>query len=330
MYVPFGRSTVERRTSTTSGNGGIRSESAKPSIRSEGSEAGEEAGEETGEEGEEGSSGGSTVGSSEEGSEEGSEPSSSGSSNTLVPIRSGTASASSMGTTKSSTIPSGQVFAGRQIGGGTRAQIYGTRQYGSGYPGQTTSSVTGRGFPFGFWPVTFGNLTGSAIENQINSTEYGDPTNSTRPGGALFTAPFQAPNSNSSFIYRLLADNETVTALIPAIISSCSPSSQNITATPFNTSAPKPEQIIQYYRSSSIALSFDEYNNSALFSNNSNTPDTKLPTFWNQTFSDCLNSTIGNQALLLDPPKPSGAVGVQLPGFLMTILVVVHMVRWAV
>ncbi|KIJ35955.1 hypothetical protein M422DRAFT_261712 [Sphaerobolus stellatus SS14] len=271
-----------------------------------------------GSEGSSGSSGSSSSGSS--GSSRGS------SSDSDVPIRSGTstagtASAASKGTTKVTTIPSGGPFAGRMVGGGTRDQIYGTSQYGSGYPGQMTSGVIGRGFPFGFWPLTFGGLGGFAIAHQINSHEYGDPTNSSRPGGALFTAPFQAPNTNAN-TYRLLSDNATLVALIPSIISSCTPSSQNISPTPFsNSSAPKPEQIIQYYRSSSIALSLDGYNNTAVFSNDSNAKDTPLPTIANQTFLECLNSTIGGQALLLD----SAATGMQLPGFLMSILVVVHM-----
>ncbi|KAJ4481699.1 hypothetical protein C8J55DRAFT_60515 [Lentinula edodes] len=46
----------------------------------------------------------------------------------------------SNGVTKIITIPSGQLFAGRSAGGATRDQIYGTKTYGSGYPG-----VSGRG-----------------------------------------------------------------------------------------------------------------------------------------------------------------------------------------
>lgn len=51
----------------------------------------------------------------------------------------------------------GGTFAGRQIGGGSRAQVYGTSRYGSGYTyGGRGSLVRGRGFPFGFWPVFWG------------------------------------------------------------------------------------------------------------------------------------------------------------------------------
>ncbi len=73
------------------------------------------------------------------------------------------------------TIPSGQLFAGRQVGGGTRGQVFGSRYatpalnllvhrslapshstYGSGYPGIAGRGVGGRGFPFGFWPIVWG------------------------------------------------------------------------------------------------------------------------------------------------------------------------------
>ncbi|KIJ46254.1 hypothetical protein M422DRAFT_29387 [Sphaerobolus stellatus SS14] len=335
MYVPLvsvwlngdkkKTKSLERRKGGGKGGGGKGGSEGGSSGSSEGS----------------GSSGSS--GSSSSGTSSGSSGSSSGSSSSSrgVPVTSGssntgTASAASKGTTKIATIPSGQPFAGRTFGGGTRDEIYGTRQYGSGYPGQTVSGVAGRGFPFGFWPLTFGGLGGFAIAHQLNNNhEYGDPTNSSRPGGALLTVPFQPPNSsNNTQTFRLLSDNATLTALIPSIISSCSPaSSQNIKATPFTNSSagPRPEQVIQYYRSSSIALGLDGYNNTSVFSNNTNATDTPLPTIGNQTFLNCLNSTIGNQALLLDDSSnSSAAIGMQFSGYLLTVLVVVHMMRWIV
>lgn len=60
------------------------------------------------------------------------------------------------------TIGKNLPFAGRQMGGGTRAQVPGSRGYGADYPsnyapGQFKGSyVQGRGFPFGFWPITWG------------------------------------------------------------------------------------------------------------------------------------------------------------------------------
>lgn len=78
------------------------------------------------------------------------------------------------------TIPSGQLFAGRTSGGGTRSQVFGTRQvsppfpslcifsnihgnfrtYGSGYAGVNNRGVGGLGFPFIFWPIVWGGSLG--------------------------------------------------------------------------------------------------------------------------------------------------------------------------
>lgn len=50
-------------------------------------------------------------------------------------------------------------FVGRYAGGSDREQIYGTRTYGSGfgYPDSSDSErgVTGRNFPFFFWPIVW-------------------------------------------------------------------------------------------------------------------------------------------------------------------------------
>jgi hypothetical protein len=60
------------------------------------------------------------------------------------------------------TISQGQPFAGRQMGGATRAQIYGSRRFGSDYPPNYAPGlykggyVQGRGFPHGFWPIYWG------------------------------------------------------------------------------------------------------------------------------------------------------------------------------
>jgi hypothetical protein len=99
------------------------------------------------------------------------------------------------GSTKVATIPSGQLYSGRLSGGGTRSSIFGsrfagftssltnlldthsplfTRQYGSGYPGISTPGVAGRGFPFGFWPVTFGGAAGAGVNNRYRSDEVCD------------------------------------------------------------------------------------------------------------------------------------------------------------
>lgn len=49
-------------------------------------------------------------------------------------------------------------FAGREYGGGDRHTIYGSRVYGSGYPygADNATSVAGRPFPYGVWPISWG------------------------------------------------------------------------------------------------------------------------------------------------------------------------------
>ncbi len=54
---------------------------------------------------------------------------------------------------------------------------------------------------------------------------------------------------------------------------------QNGTIAPFDFAAVKPEQIWTYARASSAALSVDEYNNTALFSNNQYAPPSPLSKF---------------------------------------------------
>jgi hypothetical protein len=72
-----------------------------------------------------------------------------------------------------------------------------------------------------------------------------------------------------------------------------------------------PEQVVQWYRASSFALSLDGYNNTAALPANapaSNTsaapsmPDTPLPAAVSGTFLACLNSTIAAAVPLVAPP----------------------------
>lgn len=107
--------------------------------------------------------------------------------------------------------------------------------------------------------------------------------------------------------FHLLADNATVTSLLSSIGTNCSSSnlspSSSTSATPLNTSdpsAPKPEQAIQYYRASSVVLTLDGYNNTAVFSSDSNAVDTPLPTGIDTTLLNCLNETIGLAVPLVD------------------------------
>ncbi|KAF9814144.1 hypothetical protein IEO21_05282 [Rhodonia placenta] len=211
------------------------------------------------------------------------------------------------------TIPAGQPFAGRTSGGGTRGQVYGTSTYGSGYPGLAAGSVLGRGFPFIFWPVVWGGGLGLGGA-YLHDHEYGSPTNASRPGGALTQATFTSNSTNSTF--WVVADNATVSALITTIYDNCTLGSNSSTApTPFsgNASQAQPEQVIQYYRASSVALALDGYNDTAKLTN-PNATDVPLPSWMDTQLEGCLNATIAASVPLVSAADmrwqpPVGIIG---------------------
>ncbi|KIK75334.1 hypothetical protein PAXRUDRAFT_835715 [Paxillus rubicundulus Ve08.2h10] len=254
------------------------------------------------------SKGGSTTGS-------GTTTTKSGSSGkpTSVPLPASTASGKKTSTAygygggPSITIPAGQFFSGRTAGGGTRLQVFGTRVYGSGYPGVTGRGVSGRGFPFWYWPVVWNSHSASAT--YLDSTlEYGDSFNTSRVGGPMMQSTFISNSMNTTF--HVLSDNSTVSSLITSIDANCSsslsPSSSSLPQ-PFNASAPgtpQPEQAIQYYRASSIVLTLDGYNNSATLSSDPNASNSPLPSSIDMALLDCLNQTISLAAPLVDGAGP--------------------------
>lgn len=143
--------------------------------------------------------------------------------------------------------------------------------------------------------------------------QYGGVNNSTRPGGPLSTAIFQSPSINNTFC--LVADNATVASLISDLSANCSSkftTNPAPTLTPLdpNASIPRPEQVVQYYRASSIALTLDQYNNTATYAAEG-TPDSPLPSTVDMTLLTCLNETIGAAAPLID-----GGTGLWTPSYL--------------
>jgi hypothetical protein len=60
---------------------------------------------------------------------------------------------------------------------------------------------------------------------------------------------------------------------------------------------------VQYYRASSVALSLDGYNNSAVFAPENSTADTPLPSSVDTNLLDCLNGTIGLAVPLVDSAR---------------------------
>ncbi|KAJ7513078.1 hypothetical protein B0H11DRAFT_17357 [Mycena galericulata] len=230
---------------------------------------------------------------------------------------------------KTITIPSGNLFAGRTEGGATRGQIWGNRGVGSGYPGYYSRGVSDRGFPFYFWPMVWAtDEEDDSDSSYMYTNEYGQPDNTTRPGGPQAIAVFQSNSTGTTF--RVVSDNSTVAALMSDISANCSswliPSSiTNFTTTlptPFNVSAApaEPEQVVQYYRASSVALTLDGYNNSAVYAPENSTTDTPLPAGIDTNLLECLNATIG-----LAVPLVGGAPGrpaLSAPGVGILALVV--------
>ncbi|KAF8608170.1 hypothetical protein BDV93DRAFT_603039 [Ceratobasidium sp. AG-I] len=233
-----------------------------------------------------------------------------------------------------STITSG-AFAGRTIGGGTRGEVYGNSRYGSGYTYSGGSSVAGRGFPFGYWPVYMPIGGGVAY---YGYREYGPADNSSRPGGEMrqaivrstswptiqargwvlegrqsgnatnSTAPAQVNNITAS--YYLVGDADTISVVMEELVKTCSV--VNSTGTPIyeiNTRV-HVEQAVQYYRASSFMLALTSYNNSANLpssapadNNTAALPasaDTPLPPGTDMNFLNCLNSTIGASIPIMD------------------------------
>ncbi|OBZ67927.1 hypothetical protein A0H81_12166 [Grifola frondosa] len=196
------------------------------------------------------------------------------------------------GGTPITTIPYGQPFAGRQSGGGTRNQVFGTYVYGSGYPEITGRGVANRNFPFVFWPISYPQYP--YYPPYLYANEYGTPNNSSRPGGAMAQAMFASSSTNTTF--HVLADNATVVSLMSSIRANCTlDASSSTVASPYNGSDPadpRPEQAIQYYRASSAVLTLDGYNDTSILSDNTDLPPVPLPTNIDTALLACLNATI--------------------------------------
>ncbi|EJC99156.1 uncharacterized protein FOMMEDRAFT_148736 [Fomitiporia mediterranea MF3/22] len=261
-----------------------------------------------------GSSGGESSGGSRGGSSGGSSSGASSGTRSSVPLGAGSStggrtSATTYGNGGGSvrTIPSGQLFAGRSQGGGTRGQVFGTQTYGSGYPGVASRGVNNLGFPFYFWPVVWGSAGAGSVA-YLHDSEYGDPNNSSRPGGPLNTIAYSSSTGNTTV--HIMADNSTSIALRTAIASNCSTvlasnstgSQPELAFDQTNSSMPKPEQAIQYYRASSVVLTLDGYNDTTALNGSAGANDlhTPLPSWVNTTFLSCVNETIGAAAPLVD------------------------------
>ncbi|CAE6337666.1 unnamed protein product [Rhizoctonia solani] len=226
-----------------------------------------------------------------------------------------TASSGSRGGGVVTTIPSGSRFAGRQAGGATRDNVYGGSYYGSGYPYGSYGStwVGGRPFPYYYWPVYVGP------HQYYGSSEYGPANSTERPGGPMYTISVYTtdPKYNTTDVYRILGDQDSVGTVLAALQSNCSVVGGTMfdydpTSNDLAHSLPRIESVVQWYRSSSFALSLDGYNNSAsaitpaALSNNTQQlitallPSTPLPSNLDRAFLDCVNYTTATSLPLID------------------------------
>ncbi|VDB88221.1 unnamed protein product [Peniophora sp. CBMAI 1063] len=210
------------------------------------------------------------------------------------------------------TKASSGAFKGSLLGGGTRSDIYGTRVYGSGYP----KGYQSHDLPYYYYPVVWGAGAAAAgaatYPLYLNRTaEYGQPTNSSRPGGHLMQITLQSRLATNSSTFHFISDNTTVQAILPILRSYCSlygwvdtntSSSAPYAYTGVNASDPLPTDAVQYYRSSTAVLTLDGYNNTIVLSSTPNATAQPLPTNVDRVTLGCLNDTIGAAIPLINPP----------------------------
>jgi hypothetical protein len=243
----------------------------------------------------------------------------------------------------------GHPFGGRAIGGGNRKDIYGTRIFGSGYPAgyeasnPSNSSVAGRGFPYGTWPISWGTYHGGE--------EYSTPDVAViRPGGQLATAQVSTtdtskwPGASPDEMYTIIGDRDSVMFMLEDLVWWCHavprwPRAFEVVAASSNNNSIRPESVIQYYRASSFALVYTGYNNSFAINSTSQTIDydqsTPLPSsIANSQFLNCINHTIGAAIPIIDSPPgkalSSGAIaGITIATVIgIFLLVVLYLILW--
>ncbi|KAG8753679.1 hypothetical protein FRC14_005822 [Serendipita sp. 396] len=198
-------------------------------------------------------------------------------------------------------------FVGRDFGGAKRKDIGGTRAFGSGYPygADDPTTLAGRSFPFGTWPLYWG-------ENFMGADEYGSHLDVVRPGGQLVVVPIQSSkqhyNVSDDEVYYAIGDKESATFLMLSYVDWCH--ALPAWPTKFDPTSPnstvKLEQVIRYYRGSSFALSSPAYNNTFARSSFSNsTESSPLPDLVEYSpFRKCLDGvTISALAIMNKPPK---------------------------
>ncbi|CAG7851144.1 SubName: Full=Uncharacterized protein {ECO:0000313/EMBL:CCA73740.1} [Serendipita indica DSM 11827] len=199
-------------------------------------------------------------------------------------------------------------FAHRQFGGGTRREIRGTNMFGSGYPygAWNTTSIACRLFPFGVWPLHWGDF--------MDSDEVGARLDAIRPGGHLSVVPLRATKDNLTVspdeVYYAVGDSQSLLSILISYVTWCHASLA--WPTRFDPMSPntkvKLDNVLMYYRASSFALASPTYNNT-----NSRNASYQPITEWipkaakNSPFWHCLDSTTANALPIMNPPpRPPG------------------------
>lgn len=135
-------------------------------------------------------------------------------------------------------------------------------------------------------------------------------------------------SATSLYAFDLVGDETSLRSVLDVLVSSSCDVS-NLTVVPYdstNTSQPQPESAVQYFRSSSFALTMNGYNNTAALPSNQpadnstappNIPDTPLPAnHTDMTFLACVNSTIGEALPILDSGALLRIGQTQMGGFI--------------
>jgi hypothetical protein len=247
------------------------------------------------------------------------------------------------------------VFHGRQMGGGARTDVPGTRAFGSGYPYSVgdikRTGIAGQPFPFGFWPI-YWRGRGHSDEYGVNSTVAAQ-----RPGGDQVLVQL-VPNVTSSAwnttaingineTYWMIGDTQSVATLLSILVGNNTTDQygcgvQNLTIQPFNSSNPQEpvqfENVIQWYRSSSFALAYTGYNNSYDFPPLNETAglgwndSTPLPVQLQYSpFLNCINTTISAALPIIDSDSTSPALsGGDIAGIVVCALLLAVIIGFCV
>ncbi|KAG8828591.1 hypothetical protein FRC18_009737 [Serendipita sp. 400] len=203
-------------------------------------------------------------------------------------------------------------FQERTFGGAKRTEIQGSRIFGSGYPygANDSSTVAGRPFPFGTWPLWWD-------QDFMGSNEYGPHLDAIRPGGMLVSVPLRTTadhfNITDTEVYYAIGDKESLLLLMISYVTWCHvvPTWPSRFDPRLPNSTIRLENIIQYFRASSFAVASPEYNNTFAQLPSSNSMESNpLPDFIEYSpFRQCINNATFHALPILNKPPSLTPLG---------------------